>query len=244
MHVEWLPQVDSTNAELARRASRSVLDDFTVLVTDDQVAGRGRQGRTWTAPPGATIAVSVFLRPGAGTAWLSLLAGLAMTRAVRAFIPDGGARTELKWPNDVLIDGLKVSGLLGELAGDGAIMGAGLNVRMTRDELPVPTATSLVLAGADDDAGLPARALDAYLAEFERAWQAFERAHFDVDAGLHSAVSAVCATLGREVRVLLPGGAERTGVAVALDRSGRLVVRDGSDEFAVAAGDVTHLRLR
>lgn len=244
MHVEWVAQVDSTNAELARRAARSALDDFTVLVTDDQVAGRGRQGRTWTAPPGTTIAVSVFLRPGAGTAWLSLLAGLAMTRAVRSLIPDGGARTELKWPNDVLVDGLKISGLLGELAGDGAIMGAGLNVSMASEELPVPTATSLVLAGADDDPDLPTRALNAYLGEFERAWRAFERAHFDVDAGLHSAVSAVCATLGRDVRVILPGGAEREGVAVALDRSGRLVVREGTNEFAVAAGDVTHLRLR
>ncbi len=244
MHVEWLPQVDSTNAELARRAVRGHLDDFTVLVTDDQVAGRGRQGRVWTAPPGATIAVSIFLRPGAGTAWLSLLAGLAMTRAVRGLIPDGAARTELKWPNDVLVDGRKVSGLLGELAGDGAIMGAGLNVRMTADQLPVPAATSLVLAGADDAEDLPSRALDAYLTEFERAWRSFERSLFDVDAGLHSAVSAVCGTLGREVRVELPGGVVREGLAVAVDRSGRLVVRDGSDEFAVAAGDVTHVRLR
>lgn len=241
MNVEWLERVDSTNAELARRALRSTLDDFTVLVTADQTAGRGRLGRTWSAPPGATIAVSIFLRPGAGTSWLPLLAGLAMTRAVRGLIPDGGARTELKWPNDVLVDGDKISGLLGEIAADGAVMGAGLNVAMTEEQLPVATATSLTLAGADPD-GLAERALEAYLGEFERAWRSFADAHFDVEAGLRGAVSAACGTLGRQVRVELPGGRERYGSAVAIDREGRLVVRNDTEELVVAAGDVTHVR--
>lgn len=241
MHVEWVERVDSTNAELARRAATDTLDDFTVLVTDDQTAGRGRQGRVWSAPPGATLAVSVFLRPGAGMGWLPLVAGLAMTRAVRALIPEGAARTELKWPNDVLVDGDKVAGLLGEIAGDGAVMGAGLNVAMTREQLPVPTATSLALAGADLD-GLAERALTTYLTEFERAWRSFADAHFDVEAGLRGAVSAACGTLGREVRVELPGGAQWRGSAVAIDREGRLVVRSAADELVVSAGDVTHVR--
>ena len=131
-----LEQCDSTNSELAGRAVGGQEPEFSTLVTTNQTQGRGRLGRTWVAPPGQTLAVSVLLRPVLPNGepldvqhygWLSLLAGLAMTRAVAGLLDAGGGAVStgattapgattitatLKWPNDVLIDGQKVAGLL------------------------------------------------------------------------------------------------------------------------------------
>ncbi|NYF11569.1 BirA family biotin operon repressor/biotin-[acetyl-CoA-carboxylase] ligase [Leifsonia sp. AK011] len=238
MHVEWVGTIDSTNAELVRRASVAPLADLTVLATTDQTAGRGRLGRAWVAPDGSALAVSIYVAQG--SAWLPLLTGLAMTRAVRGLIEPPGAT--LKWPNDVLIGERKVSGILGEIVGGGAVIGAGLNLGMTEQQLPVPTATSLVIEGADPS-GLVERALDRYLTEFVALWEGFVASGLDAEGGLRQAVSDACGTLGREVRVELPGGSVREGIAASIDTDGRLVVRDGSGEFAVAAGDVTHVRV-
>jgi BirA family biotin operon repressor/biotin-[acetyl-CoA-carboxylase] ligase len=240
-NLEFVPESGSTNAELAARASSSRVEDFTVLATTSQTAGKGRMGRSWEAPPGRTIAVSVLLRPAGATseqlAWLPLLAGLAMTRAVASLV-EGHAVT-LKWPNDVQVDGLKVSGLLAELVapGDAVVMGAGLNLTMTPGELPTPVSTSLTLNGVPAD-NLVDRALAAYLGQLRALYEPF-----DVPA-LRAAVIAECSTIGREVRVHLPDGDDLFGTAVAIDETGRLVVREQVDArlVSVAAGDVTHLR--
>ncbi len=239
MHVDWVSETTSTNTELVGRASTGTLESLSALVTTNQTAGRGRLGRTWVAPPGSALAVSVFVRADRGLGWLPLLAGLAMTRAVRALLP--GEPVALKWPNDVLVDDFKVCGILGEVVPGGAVIGAGLNLTMTADELPVPTATSLVLRGADAE-GLVDRALTAYLDAFERAWREFEGAGFDAEAGLRSAVSAACGTVGRDVRVELPDASTEVGVATGIDDQGRLLVRLGDEVRAIAAGDVTHVR--
>ncbi|MDO7881101.1 biotin--[acetyl-CoA-carboxylase] ligase [Antiquaquibacter soli] len=249
MRVQWLPEIDSTNRELVRLAALGGVEHLTALATTNQTAGRGRLGRTWTAPAGTTIAVSVFIAGGPDApafatrmAWLPLAAGLAMTRTVRSLLP--GRPVSLKWPNDVQVDGLKVSGILGEIVpAAGAVLGAGLNLTMSREQLPVATATSLTLEGAGPE-DLVERAASAYLSELESAWRAFEEAGFDPEAGLRASVSAVCGTIGRDVRVELPDGSELFGVAEAIDAEGRLVVGDESGRRAVAAGDVTHLRHR
>ncbi len=241
-----LESVDSTNDELARRvhkASPSEWPDFSTVVTDVQTAGKGRLGRTWTAAPGTMLAASVLLRPSLvgirnaeSQGWLPLLAGLAMTRA----LGDVGARTELKWPNDVLIGGRKVCGILVEaLAEDAVIVGAGVNLTITEDELPVPTATSMEIEGAETDADA---ILLAYLSRLRDFYAAFAEAAGDAEkSGLHAAVSRVCTTLGRDVRVLLPTG-DLVGIAEELDGSGRLVVSVDGRRTTVSAGDVTHLR--
>lgn len=239
MHVDRVSQVGSTNTELVRRAASGDLATLTALVTAHQTAGRGRLGRVWTAPEGTSLACSIFVRTDRGVGWLPLLAGLAMTRAVRRLLPDRAVA--LKWPNDVLVGDAKISGLLGELVPGGAVMGAGLNLTMTEAQLPVPTATSLVLCGADPD-DLLERALAAYLEAFERLWLDFEGAGFDAEAGLRAAVTAACGTIGRDVRVELPDASTRQGVAVGLDEHGRLLVSVGTETLPVAAGDVTHLR--
>ncbi|MFZ2964039.1 MAG: biotin--[acetyl-CoA-carboxylase] ligase [Rhodoglobus sp.] len=229
-HLEVLDEADSTNAELAARAAAGALADFAVLLTTNQTAGRGRLGRTWTAPPGATLAVSVFLA-GEASGWMPLLAGVAMQRSVASLVP--GA-VGLKWPNDVQLGGLKVAGLLAELVPGGVVIGAGLNLTMTVEQLPTSTSTSLTLQGADP-VDLLDRALAGYLRELR------ELRTMDA-AALHAAVTAACSTLGRTVRVELPGGAELRGTAVRLDEDGRLVVLTPAGERPVAAGDITHLR--
>lgn len=253
-HLVVLPEIGSTNVELVARASAADLPDFSVLVTDTQTAGKGRLGRSWVAPPGTTLAISVLLKPrtlptGAEPradiprlGWLPLLAGLAMTRAVGSLVSSHAV--SLKWPNDVQVDGLKVSGILTELLpqGHSAVVGAGLNLTMTQADLPVPTATSLTLAGVQED-GLADRALSAYLQHLRKLYETFSNSGLDATAsGLREAVTRACSTLGRRVRVELPNGSELYGTAESIDELGRLVVRTGADEQRVAAGDVTHLR--
>lgn len=238
--LDLLEQTASTNAVLVERASDGSEPDFSVVVTTNQTAGRGRLGRVWVAPPGKTLAVSVLLAPAgvevAQLGWLPLLAGLAMTRAVASLVP---APVAIKWPNDVQIDGLKVSGLLAEVVpGVGVVVGAGLNLTMTADELPTPVSTSLTLHGASAD-DLEDRALAAYLTELRSLYIDLAADSFDADAaGLRAEVIAACATLGRSVRVELPGVDDLFGTAEDIDAQGRLIV----DRRAVAAGDVTHLR--
>lgn len=251
--LELHDEVGSTNAELVARTSvdaRSLavhnsLPHFTVLATTNQTAGRGRLGRTWVAPPGTTIAVSVLLAPDGATldrlGWVPLIAGLAMCRAVRGLLPERAVG--LKWPNDVQVGGRKISGILGEVVPGRAavVIGAGLNLTMAEHELPVPTATSLTLEGADD-ADLIDRALAAYLGELHTVIGEFVASGYDAEAGLRAAVRDACTTIGAHVRIDRPEGDLR-GRAVDLDGDGRLVIeRDEGGRVAVAVGDVTHVR--
>jgi BirA family biotin operon repressor/biotin-[acetyl-CoA-carboxylase] ligase len=260
---EWLDTAGSTNdvlRESAVGADGAGWPHGSVVVTDDQTSGRGRLGRTWLAPTGKTLAISVLLRPGAlrpdAYGWLPLIAGVAMTEAVREAVaaasagPDdeddgtGGVEVELKWPNDVLISGYKVCGILSELVADGTVViGAGLNLTLDEHDLPTLTSTSLLLVtGRRPDADA---VLADYLARLLALVDDFVAARGDAAAsGVAERVGAACGTLGQEVRVELPGGGELLGVAQRLDDDGRLVVvdRENGEEQAVAAGDVTHLR--
>lgn len=226
------------------------LPDFSVVATTDQTAGRGRLGRVWSAPSGGALAVSVFLRHQGPVqpqqlGWLPLMAGVAMVRAVRAL---GVAGAGVKWPNDVLVDGLKLSGILTELTPEGVVVGAGLNLSLSQAELPVPTATSLVLQGVSTDATLIDRALASYLRELRGLVQHWREV--TAAAELRPLVEAELQTLGRAVRVDRPGRVALVGSAEGLDDDGRLRVRalsaDSGEPInsvtAVAAGDVTHLR--
>ena len=264
--LEILTECASTNTELVSRASASegvnsgaasgdYWPDLGVLVTANQTDGRGRLGRSWVAPPGQTLAISVLLRPQlpageplelAHFGWLPLIAGLAMTKAVAPLIPSHSVT--LKWPNDVLVDGRKVAGLLGELlpSGRAVVMGAGLNLAIAQSDLPTATSTSLGLNDAvavgDELADL---ALSGYLTELRQLYSQFLQFGADVEAsGIAEQLAELCSTLGQEVRVILPGQEELLGTAIAIDSTGRLSVKRSSDGRvqAVAAGDVTHLR--
>jgi len=168
-----------------------------------------------------------------------------MVRAARAL---GVAGAGIKWPNDVLVDGLKLSGILTELTPEGVVVGAGLNLSLSQAELPVPTATSLLLQGVSTDATLIDRALASYLSELRGLVQHWREV--TAAAELRPLVEAELQTLGRAVRVDRPGRAALVGSAEGLDDDGRLRVRALSADSgeligsvtAVAAGDITHLR--
>lgn len=257
-----LPAAGSTSTELlARVAADAAWADGGLLVAEHQQAGRGRAGHTWTTPPGAALTLSLAVRPGVPRArwgWLPLLTGLAVVRAVRA---GTGLAAGLKWPNDVLLpaaDGAelpgwgryrKVAGILAEVvpgpgAADGTggavVLGIGLNVAQEPAELPVPSATSLVAAGA---AGIDRTALLlAVVTEVDAVLGAWRERGGDV-AGLDAAVADVCLTLGAQVQATLPDGALLRGTATRIAADGALVLRDAAGaERMLLAGDVRHVR--
>jgi BirA family biotin operon repressor/biotin-[acetyl-CoA-carboxylase] ligase len=243
----------STNAELADRARGATLPTFTTVITTDQTAGRGRLGRTWVAPAGSALAVSVLVVPRTPSGalpldrfgWLPIAAGVAMTDTVAGALPD--ASTGFKWPNDVLVNGRKVSGVLAELLPEqgGVVIGAGINLGMTVEQLPIDTATSLAIEGAEADSIDSDTILAGYLERLRELVDAYLAADGDAEAsGLAGLARSRCITLGRAVQVELPDGSRIDGTATSLDADGRLIVRraDGSDE-TVAAGDVTHARM-
>ncbi|MEH3069172.1 MAG: biotin--[acetyl-CoA-carboxylase] ligase [Aeromicrobium erythreum] len=190
-------------------------------------------------PPRSGLVVSVLLRPDAVAlpqwTWLPLLAGIAVDLTAR----DCGVASGLKWPNDVLVDGRKLCGILVERAegpaGAAAVLGIGLNLTLTQEELPVPTATSFALAGAaTTDRGVVLQILLGHLERLYRRWVA--------GAGdptlLRADYLERCVTLGSTVQVDLPDGSVLRGRADDVDPLGRLVVAGR----AISAGDVTHVR--
>lgn len=252
--LEVVEDIGSTNAELLASAAAGA-PDRSVLLAEHQASGRGRLGRVWTAPPRTQVAVSVLLRPGAVSptlfGWLPLVTGLAIRDGLREA---GGVDATLKWPNDVLVDGRKIAGILAEMTtvpaeGDypvrlpAIVVGVGINVSLTTAQLPVPHATSLALAGGSVDRDRLARAVLEALALRHGQWRECERGSGStISDTLMTTYSEACSTIGADVRVELPGDIVRTGRADRVDRDGRLVVIDTDGEFPVAAGDVTHVR--
>ncbi len=247
--VDVVAETGSTNADLAARAAgAAAVADRTVLAAEFQHAGRGRLGRGWVSPPRAGLTFSVLLRPDGVPAellgWMPLLAGLAVQRAIAGKAPPG-LPVELKWPNDLLIgaDRAKVAGLLAEVvAGPAVVIGIGMNVDTSAEELP-PGATSLRLADvpASDRTDL---LVDLLVRLSDGAARWVDAAGDPEVSGLLAGYRAACGTIGSPVRVELPDGRGLTGTAVDVDGHGRLLIREQAGAtHAVAAGDVVHLRL-
>jgi BirA family biotin operon repressor/biotin-[acetyl-CoA-carboxylase] ligase len=223
-HVEVHSSIDSTQTRLVTEGGR----DGRVIVADHQTAGRGRAGRSWLDVPGAMLMFSALLRgvEAERASLVALAGGVAVARAVA-----GHAEVEprLKWPNDVLIGGRKVCGMLGELApsGDYVVLGIGVNVGHEPGQLPDDLgATSIRIASGsvsrrDDLCVSILRELDALV---------------DAD-DLIDAYKPLCETLGRHVRVELGEGTIE-GRATDVRADGALIVGG----TAVVAGDVVHLR--
>lgn len=241
--LDVLPEAPSTN-ELAAERARAGAPEGLVVVADHQAAGRGRLDRTWVTPPGTAVTFSMVLRPTVEPArwpWLPLLVGHNVAKALTTL----GHDARVKWPNDVLLDGdLKVAGILVERVetptGPAAIVGVGINVAMTTEELPVETATSLAIAahGAPDREQVLIGVVQT-LREGYDVWQAGGDL---ATARLAASYRSHCATLGRAVRVELPGGGQLLGQASDVDDDGRLVVDTPTGPERVGAGDVIHVR--
>lgn len=248
--VAVLPSTGSTNADAAEQAREGCPEGFTV-VADEQSSGRGRLDRVWESPSGAGLAMSVVLRPRTPSqtwGWLPLLAGVAVVDALAR----QGMSAALKWPNDVVVDGpaydgsagpRKLGGLLVERVAEAeaVVVGIGVNTDLRADERPVPRATSTWLEGASV---AREQLLVDILDELRGRATAWTAGSGDARrTGLLDAYAERCLTLGRPVRVLLPGGAVATGTALGVDDSGCLVLRDDDGATrTVSAGDVEHVR--
>ncbi|MFF2199303.1 biotin--[acetyl-CoA-carboxylase] ligase [Streptomyces sp. NPDC058145] len=246
--VELVQRTGSTNSDLVARAAAGRAGEGAVLVAEEQTAGRGRLDRQWTAPPRSGLFFSVLLEPAevpvARWGWLPLLTGVAVATGLSRA---AGVDTALKWPNDLLVtvggEERKTGGILAERAGDdGVVIGVGINVSLRAQELPVPQAGSLALAGAVSTDRDPL--LRAVLRSLEDWYGRWRSAGGDPAAsGLQETYAAGCATLGRTVRAELPGDRSVVGEAIAIDGDGRLVIAtEAGVREPVGAGDIVHLR--
>lgn len=222
----------STQSDLAELVNSSVAKSGELIVAEFQSAGRGRLDRTFEAPPQSALLFSFYLKPKrARNDWsfLSFLAAIAMHEVISRNTHE---TVTLKWPNDILINDQKVAGLLAQQIGDGVIIGIGLNVAMSKDELPVPDATSLALAESNNlDRNF---LLIDFLNRFENIFDQWESG-----ANLVEKYRQISATIGRKVRVEVIGRDPIEGEAVAISAQGALILSDG---FEVNVGDVIHLR--
>ncbi|MFI5818293.1 biotin--[acetyl-CoA-carboxylase] ligase [Streptomyces rishiriensis] len=249
--VDVVQRTGSTNSDLVAAAGAGRAAEGAVLVAEEQTTGRGRLDRRWTAPPRSGLFFSVLLTPGevpvARWGWLPLLTGVAVATGLSRA---AGVDTALKWPNDLLVtvggEERKAGGILAERAGradeSAVVVGVGINVSLRAEELPVPQAGSLALAGAvSTDRDTLLRSVLRSLEEWYGRWR--EAGGDPAESGLQETYAAGCATLGRTVRAELPGDRSIVGEAVAVDGDGRLVIatEEGVQE-PVGAGDIVHLR--
>ncbi len=267
--IRCYDDVDSTN-RLAMDAARSGAAEGLVVTAEHQGAGRGRLGRTWEAPPGRNLLASILLRPRLRPAERHLVTAMAALSAADAIVELAGFTPLVKWPNDLLApDGRKLAGVLAEADGAGSgsgesgsgsggsgspvVVGIGINVTWPGRVRSGDDATGEVLVTASslaewseidlDGPGPRAALLDAVLIGLERRLVTVSAP--GGPGRLAAELRTRCATVGRHVRVELPG-ATLNGVAVDLTDEGHLVVVDSDGPVpvrtVVAAGDVVHLR--
>ena len=258
--LEWRESAGSTNLELIQLAGNQQLPNFTVYATANQMSGRGRSGRVWETPANSALAISVLLHPPMSSpedlgklGWLPLIAGLAMSQTVASVLGDHSGNPSgqspnvgLKWPNDVLVNEQKICGVLTELVGNSVVIGAGINLSQTQEQLPIPTATSLNLQGAELPTALEERfdlILSSYLQNLSELYNRFTNLGLDaVASGIRQQIINGCITLGREVRAELPDGSSSIGRAATIDDTGRLVLDVNGQVLPLSAADIVHLR--
>lgn len=232
----------STNGDLVARALAGEEVDGVVLIAEHQTAGRGRNGREWSATPGAQILLSVGVAadavPTHAWGWLPLAAGVAVADAVSKVT---GVEAMLKWPNDVLAGGGKLAGILSEVMPSRTriVVGVGLNVTLRSAEVPHVDIASLLELGVEEpDRDRLVRQLLIELGTRVVDWQQAGSASPKLIADYRSR----SATIGSRVRASLPGGGQLVGQALDIDQQGRLLIDVGADTVEVSAGDVVHLR--
>jgi len=229
--VSIFQSVTSTQSELSGKTN---LQHGDVFVTEFQSAGRGRLDRTFEAPQSSALLFSAYFEPKKNKSeWsaIPLLAGLSVTNALKKIDPK--IKTTLKWPNDLLIGDRKVAGLLVEAKSGGVIIGIGLNISMTKSELPVPTATSLTLESFEElDRNLILPAILKDLAVTLDLWESGSSLPFEQ-------YRQVSSTIGKEVEVHLPSGETLKSQAMSINEMGELILANGA---RVNVGDVIHLR--
>ena len=202
-----------------------------MAVADHQTAGRGRLGRSWVSPPGASLLVSVLVRPDLTPRRRHLAAAAVGLAAAQACDDVAGFRPGLKWPNDLVADDAKLGGILAEAEGTAVVVGMGLNVDWPSDELAALGATCLAVHARRpvDRDQLLSRFLERLGGWYGR-WDEVAQAY-----------RSSCVTVGRRVRVELRDG-PLAGTALDVDDDGHLVVESDGRRHQIAAGDVVHLQ--
>lgn len=201
-----------------------------VIAAEYQSGGRGRLKRTFDAPKSSALLFSLYIEPQRNRedwGWIPLIAGVSVAQILSEF------NAQVKWPNDILIDNKKVSGLITEVIGNGVVIGIGINVAMRPSELPVPKATSLFIESA--------RSLNRNQL-LPDLLKVFETNFMNWDSGrdeIKATYSQMSATIGRKVRVEYPDGQIESAIAVAISGRGELVLDTGAH---VQAADIVHLR--
>lgn len=239
----FLETIDSTNAE-ALRWSAEGAPEGSLVAADHQTAGRGRMGRRWLSQPGDSLLFSLVLRPDGRTrrALLTTALGIACTETVRALAE---VEAGLKWPNDVVIGGRKVAGILveGRVSGDAietAVAGIGINCRFSSQPPGEIAATATSIA--DETGATPDRLslLTDFLDRFERLYERLN--HPAAASHVVDRATALSVVLGRAVSVRFATGRVVDGVAERLTSDGGLIVRSGTDLVEARAGEIEHLR--
>lgn len=238
--VKYFEEITSTN-QYAKRIAEEGAPEGMLVIADEQTKGKGRSGRAWTTPKGTAVAMTLVLRPKlppARVSMVTLVMGLAVAKACRQLydIPAG-----IKWPNDVVVNGKKLCGILTEMsmeltAVNYVVIGAGINVNVTGFPQEISqTATSLFLELGHETAR--AELIAVCMKYFEEYYEKFLQAQ-DLSA-LMEEYNELLVNKGRKVRVLEPGH-EYMGTAMGINKDGELlVVREDGTQTAVYAGEVS-----
>jgi len=235
--VEVVEETGSTNSDLMARVRAGECSDYAVMVGLAQTGGRGRLARGWSTPPGLGVAVSMMFPldiDPSGWGLVPLATGVAVARA----LGDLGVGARLKWPNDVLVSGRKIAGILVEATPRAAVAGVGINVAQTGEDLADVGGTSVAIELAAETTREAVVA--AVLRRMGEVVTTMRTA-----AGREALLGAyreLSDTIGREVRVWLGERDWTDGRATGVADDGRLLVETGGEVRAFAAGDVVHLR--
>ena len=223
----------STQNDLLQLVESNNALDGQVIATEFQSDGRGRLDRTFQAPAQSALLFSFYIKPrNQRSEWgfIPLIAGLSLVRAITTI--DTAMNVSLKWPNDLIINEKKCAGIIAQTTNEGIVIGIGLNVSMTPNELPVSTATSLAIEGSTiTDRDLLLSHLLNTFAELFEAWEE--------GSELLDEYASASSTIGKKVRIELPGGENLEATVARISHTGELVLDDGRH---VSAGDVIHLR--
>jgi len=234
-------EIDSTN-EMAKKYAASGKPEGTVVVAEKQLQGKGRLRRTWDSPKGQGIWVSVIIRPNilpTSAPQITFVLAVGMVRAMDKAL---GLKAEIKWPNDILINGKKVAGILTELSAeieriDYIVFGIGLNVNQKKEDFPEEfrnKAMSLSMALGQNVSRV--KLLQAMLEELERTYHEYLEKGF---AYILKEWKANSCTLGKEVQIIMEGD-KLEGKAVDLDQDGFLIIQDKNNQLhRIIAGDVS-----
>lgn len=237
--IHYLPSTVSTN-DVARDLAEKGAPEGTIVIAESQTGGRGRLDRTWHSPPGTGLYFSIILRPQLDPSDLpkiTLLAGIAAAEAIEE---NTGLRPLIKWPNDLLLEGKKVAGILAELYGDitspYVILGIGINVHTRLEEFPPELqeiATSLAMAGGQNISRT--NLMQAVLTHLGRWYELFKKGAFQP---ILDAWRKRCVIIGTHVKIL-SGEKELEGTVVDVDEAGALLLRDQAGQIQrILSGEV------